>query len=470
MRSVLKRPVAIVTRLRYRPPRPIILPGWNGRTTTCGLTDSWRACSRPIARVVARFSRRGRGTCGRRQARGGPRGRDRRRAARAAGVAERRDERGRHPRRTQRCWCGCCRNAASPPRSWKRRARPSPSLASGASPARSARCSSMRISTASRSSPQSAWKSPPFEPVLRWGRAEDEAPVIPWAEATFPLPDAARIYARSSSDDKGPIVAMLAALDALDAANIPLSANLKFFLEGEEEAGSPNLARTLETHRDRLAADLWIFGDGPIDPRGLPRLALGARGVHGLSPDRVRAGEQPAFRPLRQRSAEPGRAAGRADRLDARAERRHHDRRSRSTGALCHGARAVAPGFRYLGHARVRGHRRDRERTRLRRIHPAPRAQRDPAHLRRRRPAAERDRRRGNGRLRPAPGARHDRRRVARGDRGACREAGVRAGQCAADAGRAGRYPRLARLEFARTDIRPRCRTPRRPPSRVRSR
>ncbi len=67
-----------------------------------------------------------------------------------------------------------------------------------------------------------------------------------------------------------------------DAAKIPLSANLKFFLEGEEEQGSPNLAQTLTTHRDALEADLWIFGDGPIDPRGLPRLALGARGVMGF--------------------------------------------------------------------------------------------------------------------------------------------------------------------------------------------
>src|SRR5688572_1755626 len=130
--------------------------------------------------------------------------------------------------------------------------------------------------------PESAWKSPPFEPVLRAGRAEDGAPVIPWAEAKFPLPDEARIYARSSSDDKGPIVAMLAALDALDARKIPLSANLKFFLEGEEEAGSPNLARTLATHRGLLGSDLWVFGDGPIDPRGLPRLSLGVRGVMGF--------------------------------------------------------------------------------------------------------------------------------------------------------------------------------------------
>jgi acetylornithine deacetylase/succinyl-diaminopimelate desuccinylase-like protein len=130
--------------------------------------------------------------------------------------------------------------------------------------------------------PESAWKSPPFEPTLRNGRMEDGAPAIAWDAARYPLPDEARIYARSASDDKGPIVAMLAAIDALAAADIPRSANLKFFLEGEEEAGSPNLAATLAAHRERLASDLWIFGDGPIDPRGLPRLALGVRGVMGF--------------------------------------------------------------------------------------------------------------------------------------------------------------------------------------------
>ena len=131
--------------------------------------------------------------------------------------------------------------------------------------------------------PESDWQTPPFEPVLRGGRMEDGALAIAWGDARYPLPDEARIYARSSSDDKGPIVAMLAALDALAAARIPLSANLKFFLEGEEEQGSPNLAKTLSTHRELLKSDLWIFGDGPIDPRGLPRLALGARGVMPFS-------------------------------------------------------------------------------------------------------------------------------------------------------------------------------------------
>lgn len=127
--------------------------------------------------------------------------------------------------------------------------------------------------------PPDRWATPPFEPTLRAGTLQSGAPVVPWAEASHPLPDEYRIYARSASDDKGPIVAMLAAIDALGAARIPLSVNLKFFLEGEEEAGSPNLARTLETHRQLLQSDLWIFGDGPIDPRGLPRLSLGVRGI-----------------------------------------------------------------------------------------------------------------------------------------------------------------------------------------------
>src|SRR5262245_59900410 len=98
--------------------------------------------------------------------------------------------------------------------------------------------------------PEAAWHCSPFEPMLRDGKWEDGAKTIAWGDARYPLPDGMRIYARSSSDDKGPIVAILAALDALDAAKIPLSANLKFYLEGEEEAGSPHLAAALAAHRD----------------------------------------------------------------------------------------------------------------------------------------------------------------------------------------------------------------------------
>lgn len=130
--------------------------------------------------------------------------------------------------------------------------------------------------------PPERWATPPFEPALRAGRLEDGAPLVAWEKASYPLADEMRIYARASSDDKGPIIAMLAAIDALRTAKIPLSVNLKFFLEGEEEMGSPNLARTLEAHRELLQSDLWVFGDGPIDPRGLPRVTLGVRGITGF--------------------------------------------------------------------------------------------------------------------------------------------------------------------------------------------
>lgn len=130
--------------------------------------------------------------------------------------------------------------------------------------------------------PPERWATPAFEPTLRAGKLEDDAPVVAWTDAKYPLPDEYRIYARASSDDKGPIVALLAAIDALRAADIALSVNLKFFLEGEEEAGSPNLARTLEAHRGLLQSDLWVFGDGPVDPRGIARLTLGVRGITGF--------------------------------------------------------------------------------------------------------------------------------------------------------------------------------------------
>ena len=127
----------------------------------------------------------------------------------------------------------------------------------------------------------SRWASPPWQVTLRDGPILGSrlSRVLPMPQAGQRFDPEWRIFARSASDDKGPIVAMLAAIDALRAAGIPLSANLKLFLDGEEEAGSPNLARMLAAHRELLGSDLWIFGDGPIDPRGLPRAVLGVRGI-----------------------------------------------------------------------------------------------------------------------------------------------------------------------------------------------
>ncbi len=92
------------------------------------------------------------------------------------------------------------------------------------------------------------------------------------------LPPEARIYARSASDDKAPIVALLAAVDALNASNQQPTSNVKVILDGEEEARSPSLAATMGRYRDKYRADLMLILDGPLHSSGKPTLAFGARG------------------------------------------------------------------------------------------------------------------------------------------------------------------------------------------------
>jgi acetylornithine deacetylase/succinyl-diaminopimelate desuccinylase-like protein len=127
----------------------------------------------------------------------------------------------------------------------------------------------------------SGWATPPWEPVLRTGLQTGGAPAVP-IPAAGQVPGEWRLYGRAASDDKAPIVAMLRAMDALRGAAIPLSVNLKFFFEGEEEAGSPNLRAMLERHRDLLGADLWLIGDGPVHQSGRQQVVFGVRGTMGV--------------------------------------------------------------------------------------------------------------------------------------------------------------------------------------------
>jgi acetylornithine deacetylase/succinyl-diaminopimelate desuccinylase-like protein len=126
----------------------------------------------------------------------------------------------------------------------------------------------------------------PFEPVLRSNALEAGGKRIPFPESGGKGPvtyqDDWRIYARSASDDKSPIVALLAALDALRAKEIPLHVNLKVIFEGEEEAGSTNLQRTLELHKNLLGGDLLITADGPVHQSGRQLVFFGNRGDIGL--------------------------------------------------------------------------------------------------------------------------------------------------------------------------------------------
>ncbi|WP_396208558.1 M20/M25/M40 family metallo-hydrolase [Gemmatimonas sp.] len=125
------------------------------------------------------------------------------------------------------------------------------------------------------------WDHDPFTPKLNRYRNSAPTDDVPLPAPGDTVDPEVRIRARSASDDKGPIVAMLSALDAMKALGKQRSVNVKFFLEGEEEAGSNHLAEILRTNKDKLAADAWLFFDGPVHVSGAPQIVLGVRGVMG---------------------------------------------------------------------------------------------------------------------------------------------------------------------------------------------
>ena len=126
------------------------------------------------------------------------------------------------------------------------------------------------------------WVNDPYEPVLYSGRMDLAGEPISMPAPGEPVDPNWRIYARSASDDKAPLPALLTALDALQGAGIPLSSNIKFLFEGEEELGSTHLADYIEAYGDRLGVDLWLFCDGPVHQTGAPQIVFGVRGVTGL--------------------------------------------------------------------------------------------------------------------------------------------------------------------------------------------
>jgi acetylornithine deacetylase/succinyl-diaminopimelate desuccinylase-like protein len=87
-----------------------------------------------------------------------------------------------------------------------------------------------------------------------------------------------RLYARSAADDKAGVMAILVAIEALTAQGIKPTTNLKFFFEGEEEAGSPHLKEIIDRNKELLAADAWLICDGPVHQSGRKQVVFGVRG------------------------------------------------------------------------------------------------------------------------------------------------------------------------------------------------
>src|SRR5829696_8178862 len=80
----------------------------------------------------------------------------------------------------------------------------------------------------------------PWQPVFRSAALEGGGQLMP-VPGEGAINPQWRIYARSASDDKAGVMAILAAFSALKEKGVALTSNIKFFFEGEEEAGSPHL-------------------------------------------------------------------------------------------------------------------------------------------------------------------------------------------------------------------------------------
>ena len=107
--------------------------------------------------------------------------------------------------------------------------------------------------------PLELWKTPPFDPTIRDGK----------------------LYARGASDVKGStLIAVETVIEFIRAGGCPV--NIRFFLEGEEEIGSPSLGSIIERHPDALVADAMISADGGRASTTLPTISVGSRGLTAL--------------------------------------------------------------------------------------------------------------------------------------------------------------------------------------------
>lgn len=128
-----------------------------------------------------------------------------------------------------------------------------------------------------------AWLGRPGRPtVLVYGHY-DVQPVTPrsaWATDPFrPVRRGPYLYARGASDDKGQLMAHLAAIEAWLASTGALPVNLRVILDGEEEIGSPTLLAAVARGWPLLAADVAVVSDTwMLGPRR-PVLITGLRGT-----------------------------------------------------------------------------------------------------------------------------------------------------------------------------------------------
>ena len=92
-----------------------------------------------------------------------------------------------------------------------------------------------------------------------------------------------RLFGRSTSDDKGPIVMFLNTFDILKNEKGDIPYNVKIIIDSEEERSSAPLPKAVRTYKDLLKADFLVINDGPVHVSGKPTIVYGCRGITTLT-------------------------------------------------------------------------------------------------------------------------------------------------------------------------------------------
>jgi len=119
---------------------------------------------------------------------------------------------------------------------------------------------------------EAEWLSPPFQLTVVGDTVAGDTVV-----GDTGVGDIAR--GRGASDDKGPVLLVVAMLQAAIAQRGRLPMNVKFLIEGEEEIGSPHLAAYTRDHARELACDLVISADGAQWRPDEPSLSVASKGL-----------------------------------------------------------------------------------------------------------------------------------------------------------------------------------------------
>jgi acetylornithine deacetylase/succinyl-diaminopimelate desuccinylase-like protein len=141
-----------------------------------------------------------------------------------------------------------------------------------------------RIDTAGHPLVYAEWLGAPGKPTVLFYGHYDVQPVDPielWRHPPFePTVEGDKLVARGATDDKGQSYAHLKAVAALLAERGRLPVNVKFLVEGEEEAGGQAIDEYVKKDGgQRLAADAVVISDSSLFASGQPSLIYGLKGL-----------------------------------------------------------------------------------------------------------------------------------------------------------------------------------------------